>query len=114
MSHLLFAGISVRDYPGALEWYERLLGEPPSFSPNDDESVWDVNDAGWVYVEHRPEHAGHALVTIFVDELEATVAGISSRGIEPTRREAYDNGVHKVVYNDADGNEVGFGGSVRP
>ena len=59
MTRQLFAGISVSDYPVALEWYERLLGQPPSFSPNDVESVWDVNESGWVHVEHRHQHAGH-------------------------------------------------------
>ena len=113
MSGQLFAGISVSDYPRALEWYERLLGEPPSFSPNDVESVWDVNESGWVYVELRPQHAGHALVTIFVEDIEGLVASISARGIDPTNRETYENGVHKVTYRDADGNEVGFGGQLE-
>lgn len=112
MTRQLFAGISVSDYPLALEWYERLLGQPPSFSPNDVESVWDVNESGWIYVEHRPQHAGHALVTIFVDDLEALLARISTRGIDPTRRETYGNGVHKAIFMDADGNEIGFGGQL--
>ncbi|RNL59987.1 VOC family protein [Nocardioides marmoriginsengisoli] len=106
----LFAGISVRDYPKALEWYERLLGEPPSFSPNDTESVWGVNEHAWVYVEHRPAHAGHALVTIFVDDIEARVTAIAGRGIEPVERETYENGVQKATYRDPEGNEIGFGG----
>lgn len=112
MPRQLFAGISISDYALALEWYERLLGQPPSFSPNDVESVWDVNDSGWIYVEHRPHHAGHALVTVFVDDIEALVASIAARGIDPTRRETYENGVHKATYKDADGNEIGFGGQL--
>jgi hypothetical protein len=35
MSVDLFAGIAVRDYAGAAAWYERLVGAPPSFLPND-------------------------------------------------------------------------------
>ena len=61
MTCQLFAGISVSDYPVALDWYERLLGQPPSFSPNDVEWVWDINESGWVYVEHRHQHAGRRL-----------------------------------------------------
>ena len=76
MTCQLFAGISVSDYPVALDWYERLLGQPPSFSPNDVEWVWDINESGWVYVEHRPQHAGHALVAIFVDDIEALAASM--------------------------------------
>ena len=45
MTCQLFAGISVSDYPVALDWYERLLGQPPSFSPNDVEWVWDINES---------------------------------------------------------------------
>ena len=38
------------------------------------------------------------------------VAGIARRGIEPANRETYDNGVTKVTYRDADGNEISLGG----
>ena len=106
----LFAGISVADYPAAQEWYERLFGGPPSFHPNDVEAVWEVAPGRSVYVEERPEHAGHALVTLFVDDLADRVAAISARGIEPHLDETYDNGVRKVTYRDPEGNEVGFGG----
>jgi len=106
----LFAGISVADYPAAQEWYERLFGVPPSFRPNDVEAVWEVAEGRSVYVEQRPAHAGHALVTLFVDDLEDRVAAIGARGIEPHLDETYDNGVRKVTYRDAEGNEIGFGG----
>ncbi|HEX5088586.1 MAG TPA: VOC family protein [Nocardioides sp.] len=106
----LFAGISVADYPAALAWYERLFGRPPTFHPNDHEAVWEVAECRSVYVEHRPEHAGHALVTVFVDDLAERVAAISERGIEPHLDETYDNGVRKVTYRDEEGNEIGLGG----
>jgi hypothetical protein len=38
MTKDLFAGIPVRDYRTALARYERLLGAPPSFLPNDIEA----------------------------------------------------------------------------
>jgi hypothetical protein len=40
----LFAGIPVRDYAAAAGWYERLLGAPPAFLPNDTEAVWELAD----------------------------------------------------------------------
>lgn len=40
----LFAGIPVRDYTAATTWYERLIGAPPSFLPNDTEAVWELAD----------------------------------------------------------------------
>ncbi|WP_327092991.1 VOC family protein [Nonomuraea sp. NBC_01738] len=106
----LFAGISVSDYPSALKWYELLLGAPPAFFPNDVEAVWELDEGRFLYVEHRPAHAGHALVTLFADDLDARVSGITGRGLEPVLDETYDNGVRKVTYRDADGNEIGFGG----
>jgi catechol 2,3-dioxygenase-like lactoylglutathione lyase family enzyme len=106
----LFAGVSVADYDAAQEWYERLFGTPPSFHPNDVEAVWEVAPGRSVYVEHRPEHAGHALVTLFVGDLAERVAGITERGLEPHLDETYDNGVRKVTYRDPEGNEIGFGG----
>jgi catechol 2,3-dioxygenase-like lactoylglutathione lyase family enzyme len=106
----LFAGISVRDLDSALDWYGRLLGGEPAFRPNDVEAVWEVDEHRYLYVELRPEHAGHALHTLFVDDLDSRVAAIAQRGIEPALRETYDNGVRKVTYRDPDGNETGFGG----
>jgi hypothetical protein len=58
----------------------------------------------------RPEHAGHAMHTIIVDDLEALVREIADRGIEPAEDETYSNGVRKVTYRDPDRNEIGFGG----
>jgi predicted enzyme related to lactoylglutathione lyase len=107
----LFAGISVNDYAAAAEWYERLFGRPPSFIPNETEAVWELAEHRYIYIEHRPEHAGHTLHTIFVDDLDALVTQIAGRGLEPAKRETYSNGVRKATYIDPDGNEIGFGGA---
>jgi catechol 2,3-dioxygenase-like lactoylglutathione lyase family enzyme len=106
----LFAGLPVADYARAVDWYERLLGAPPAFLPNDVEAVWEVGEHRYVFVEVRPQHAGHSMHTLFVDDLEERVRAISGRGIEPAERETYSNGVRKVTYRDPDGNEIGFGG----
>jgi catechol 2,3-dioxygenase-like lactoylglutathione lyase family enzyme len=107
----LFAGIPVGDYQRAVDWYERRLGSAPSFVPNTTEAVWELAEHRWVFIEVRPEHAGHAMHTIFVDDLDARVEEIAGRGIEPSERETYSNGVRKVTYRDPDGNEIGFGGA---
>jgi catechol 2,3-dioxygenase-like lactoylglutathione lyase family enzyme len=106
----LFAGLPVRDYERAVAWYERLLGSAPSFLPNDVEAVWEIAEHRYVFVEVRPDHAGHAMHTVIVDDLEARVGAIAGRGLEPAERETYSNGVQKVIYRDPDGNEIGFGG----
>jgi catechol 2,3-dioxygenase-like lactoylglutathione lyase family enzyme len=106
----LFAGIPVSDYDRALAWYQRLLGSAPGFLPNATEAVWELAEHRFVFIEVRPEHAGHAMHTVFVDDLDARVRGIADRGIEPAERETYSNGVRKVTYRDPEGNEIGFGG----
>ena len=110
----LFAGIPVTDYARAVAWYERLLGSPPSFLPNDTEAVWDVVEHGYLYVDVRPDHAGSAMHTLFVDDFDARLAATAGRGIEPVELETYDNGVRKAIFRDPDGNEIGFGGPPAP
>jgi hypothetical protein len=107
----LFAGIPVSDYAAALPWYEQLLGGPPSFRPNDTEAVWEVAEHRYVYIVQDPARAGNALVLSFVNDLTSRVTDISRRGIEPASRETYDSGTVKVTYQDADGNQISFGGS---
>jgi catechol 2,3-dioxygenase-like lactoylglutathione lyase family enzyme len=107
----LFAGLPVSDYQRALAWYERLLGSAPAFLPHATEAVWELAEHRYLYIEELPERAGHALQTVFVDDLDERVDSISARGIEPAVRETYENGVRKMIYRDPDGNEIGFGGA---
>lgn len=107
----LFAGMPVRDYEEALAWYGRLLGSKPSFVPHATEAVREHAEHRFLYIVERPEHAGHAMHTIVVGDLDAMVAEIAGRGIQPSRRETYSNGVRKATYRDPDGNEVGLGGA---
>lgn len=109
MALYLFAGIPVSDYPGALAWYEKLLGAAPSFFPHDTEAVWELAEGRLVYVVQRPEHAGHAMHTIIVDDLDALVADAAARGLAPASQETYGDGVRKTTYADPEGNEIGFG-----
>ena len=112
MTVALFAGIRVRELTAARAWYERLLGEP-SFFPNATEVVWTLADDRSLYIEQDPGRAGSALITVFVDDLDARIKEIGSRGLEPDERETYSNGVRKAIYRDDDGNEIGFGGPPR-
>ena len=77
------------------------------------EAVWELAEHRFLYIDVRPEHAGHAMTTIFVADLDALVAQIAGRGLDPVERETYANGVRKITYRDPDGNEIGFGGAPR-
>jgi len=106
----LFACLVVSDRTAAVDWCSRLLGADPVMYPNDTEAVWELGEHRFLYVEALPGRAGSSQVTLFVEDLDAWVAAAATRGIEPTKRETYDNGVRKVTFTDADGNEVGIGG----
>jgi hypothetical protein len=106
----LFAGIPVSDFVEARKWFEQLLGSPPAFLPHKTEAVWELAEHRYVYIMEQPEHAGHARLTVFVEDLDGIVAGIGARGLESTMRESFPSGVRKVSYRDSDGNEIGFGG----
>jgi hypothetical protein len=106
----LFAGLRVRDFRAARPWYEQLLGEPALF-PHATEAVWILAKNRSIYVVEHGEGAGNAVVTIFVDDLDAHLAAIAGRGLEPDGWETYSNGVRKALFHDPDGNELGFGGA---
>jgi catechol 2,3-dioxygenase-like lactoylglutathione lyase family enzyme len=102
----LFAGVPVRDLDAAFAWYERLAGRPFDFRPNDDEAVWRFA-GGWIYVVRDAPRAGHALLTLLVDDLDAEVDAIAARGLEPAHRE--NTPVRKARFEDPDGNWVTLG-----
>jgi len=107
----LFSGIRVSDFATARDWYAALFGGEPTFLAHPTEAVWELAEHRYVYIEEHPDRPGGAELTLFVDDLDERVTGISARGIEPATRETYGNGVRKVTYVDADGNEIGWGGA---
>jgi catechol 2,3-dioxygenase-like lactoylglutathione lyase family enzyme len=113
LSFDLFAGFRVKDYALALNWYERLLGCPPAFLPNDIEAVWELEEHRYLFIEVLAEHAGHTRHLIFLSDLDAFIAQIEERGLNPTKQETLSNGVRKVTYQDPDGNEIEFGGAPK-
>ena len=105
----IFAGVPVRDYASAVDWYERLLGAAPSFRPHDTEAVWQLAEDRYVYVVEDSQRAGGAVCMIWVDDPVGEVAAMSERGLEPVDVEKHGS-VWKYVFHDADGNEIGIGG----
>ena len=102
---------SVRDYGAAKSWHERLLGREPAFIPHATEAVWELAEHRYLFIVEDRDAPGGAIITIFVDDLDALAAEIASRGMEPAERVTYSNGVRKAMYRDVDGNETGFGGA---
>jgi hypothetical protein len=110
MASHLFAGLRVRDFQAVRPWYQQLLGEP-TFFPHATEAVWTLAENRSVYIVEHADGAGNSVLTIFLDDLDAHIATVAARGLEPDERETYANGVRKVIYRDPDGNELGFGGA---
>jgi catechol 2,3-dioxygenase-like lactoylglutathione lyase family enzyme len=105
----LFAGIPTADLSAALEWYERLLGVPPDRFPHENEAVWQLVDRGLVYVVRDPERSGSGLLTLIVDDLDAWIADVSSRGIAVGEVETLSKRVRRLTVADPDGNLVSVG-----
>lgn len=108
----LFAGIRVSDYEAAKPWYEQLLGAEPAFIAHTTEAVWELAEHRFLFIVEDADGAGQAIHTVFVDDLDALVAEIASRGIEPDERVTYPGKARKAIYRDVDGNEIGFGGAL--
>jgi hypothetical protein len=105
----LFAGIPVAEFEPALAWYERLFGKPPDMRPHDREAVWNLIDHAWVYVVEDRERAGHALVTLIVDDLDDRVAAMAERGITAGPIEAINEQTRSTHLHDPDGNRLQIG-----
>ena len=104
-----FAGVAVADFGAMRDWYERLFGREPDMSPHDREACWQVTDGGWVYVVEDGERVGGSLLTLLVDDLDAELAAIASRGIESAPVETIPGKARKATITDPEGNQVSFG-----
>jgi catechol 2,3-dioxygenase-like lactoylglutathione lyase family enzyme len=108
----LFAGNRVSDFETAKAWYVRLLGAEPSFMPHASEAVWELAEHRFIFIVQDADGAGRATHTIFVEDFDARVDDIASRGLEPDERVTYAGKARKAIYLDPDGNEISFGGAI--
>ncbi len=101
-----FAGLLVRNRDEAVAWYERLLGRPPTFLPNDAEAVWQLADTASLYLLADAGRAGGGITTLVVDDLPATLTEITRRGVDTGAIEEIPGAGRKAVIADPDGNAV--------
>ncbi|MGH9096122.1 MAG: VOC family protein, partial [Acidimicrobiales bacterium] len=85
-----------------------LLGRPANVIVNDDEVMWQIREGAWLYLLRDPSHAGHALVTLSVPDLDRAVAEIADRGLDPPPIETIESAGRKASYFDPEGNMVSF------
>ena len=106
----LFAGIRVSDYETAKSWwYARLLGAEPSFIAHATEAVWELAEHRWLLLVEDVDGAGRA---IHSSTTSTRMLRISPRAASPDELVTYPGKARKVIYRDADGNEIGLGGAI--
>jgi predicted enzyme related to lactoylglutathione lyase len=105
----VFASIPVSDRDASMRWYERLVGWPADLIPNDHEAAWRLTDSGWIYVITDTAHAGSALATLLVDDLDGFLADAQERGIAAGPIETIGDGVRRTHVIDPDGNRLQVG-----
>ncbi len=101
-----FIGVPVSDLDTGRDFFERLLGSPPDVLVNENEVMWQVAEAAWLYVVVDPARAGHALTALSVGDLDATLVELAARGIIPSSVEQVSESARKATVLDPDGNTV--------
>ena len=71
--------------------------------------MWQVAETGWIYVVGNTRRAGHALLTLLVDDLEDQVAELAERGLATGAIDTVPGVVRKAVIIDPEGNMITFG-----
>jgi catechol 2,3-dioxygenase-like lactoylglutathione lyase family enzyme len=105
----VFAGVAVTDLEAAIAWYERLLGRPPDVRPNEREAMWRLAEMASVYLIADADGAGHAALTLFVDDLDRELAAISQGGIPTGEVQTAPGLFRKTTLSDPDGNVIQLG-----
>ena len=74
---------------------------------------WRITDNGWLQMHRDPEHAGHSLFNLAVDDLDACVTSLRNRSYEPSDPTDVNNGVRISSVVDPDGNTITLIGNFR-
>ncbi len=103
---VLFAAIAVTDFEEARAWYERFFGRPPDVVAHDEEVMWHVTGAGWLYIVGDAEHAGNGIVAMAVPDIEEATAALEGRGVATGPIQEEGDAGRKAVVRDPDGNSI--------
>jgi len=101
-----FIGLPISTLATGRRFFERLLGRPADIEVTIDEVMWRLADSAWLYIVVDPARAGNGLAALSVGDLDATLAELGTRGIEPVSVEVVDGGARKATVLDPDGNTV--------
>lgn len=103
---IAFAGVPVSRLAPGRDFFERLLGRAADVVVAEDEVMWRLAESAWLYVVVDGARAGKGLVALSVDDLDATLATLVERGINPAAVDVVGDGARKASLLDPDGNSV--------
>jgi predicted enzyme related to lactoylglutathione lyase len=107
------ASVAVSDLKSAQQWYEKVIGRPPDFTPMPELIEWKFPGGGGLQVYLLRERAGRCSCTLAVTRIDAEVARLRSAGIE-TGELASGPGVETMMVKDPDGNSIAFAQASNP
>lgn len=111
---MLFAVISVTDLDNAVTWYERFFSRPPDVTIEGVEHLRRLFDKGYVVLLVEPEHAGHSLLTVLVDDADEEADALRDRGLDVGPIEVIRDVERKAPLVDPDGNAVSVISLTKP
>ena len=108
------AVVSVSDFDRSHRWYEGFFNRPATNVPMPGQlAEWRVTSGGWLQLHRGPEHAGHSLFNLAVDDIAAAVTSLRDRNYEPDDIVGVNNGVSLSTVTDPDGNIITLIGNFR-
>lgn len=100
-----FGGVAVTDFAAAYEWYVHLFGRAADMFPHDGEAVWRLTPTASVYVVQDAERAGHALLTLAVDDFDAYARYLRDTELAYAEHSG-DGPPRRLLISDDDGNTI--------
>ena len=106
----VLAVVVVADAQAATPWYERVLGKPADNTPMPSLAEWRLASGGWVQVVSDAGQPGASMLTLEVDDLDATMAELAARDIAVTEMDLPNrtDSLRLAQVTDPDGNVVTF------
>lgn len=109
----VLAVLPVADVEASRPWFTALFGRPEDNNPMPSLIEWQVLPGAWLQVFGDAGRAGSGLFNLAVDDLDATLAELRARGLEPGEVVEANKGVRLSALTDPDGNTITVIGGFR-
>lgn len=103
----VMANVTVADFDGGLNWYQRFFGRPADRRPMGGLAEWQLTETGVVQLVQDPDRGGSALLTLGVEDLDGDIAELAERGLAVG--EVTEGVIARVAaISDPEGNTITF------